>query len=360
MEEASTPRDEKRVQEEEEERRAAEEERLSRTVIISDHQIKSGFRAPTRKIKILMLGDSGVGKTSLVYRWTQDDFNPCLVGTVGVDFKCKKVEIGGEVIQVQVWDTAGQEQFHRITQTYYRGAHAIMLVYDVSEPKTLQSVEYWMKNINSHASNTVQTILVGNKTDLRDECEASCLNIDKDASRSSTATPINDVSSPSKLNPDKLIQSSNHIFLSTSDGEAAAERQRVSFFETSAKMSTNVDAAFYTLLHHILLNDKTFSKPLALSASGLTVLSTPENRSGNCISNTSSTDNDADQNVRTPSSATSSTSNFSSSSDNPKLSENPGAHNNDSSNASAVHQGGGGRAKGAGGGLFGWFRRAFS
>lgn len=74
-----------------------------------------------RRVKLLMLGDSGVGKSSLIYRWTLDTFSPSLTSTVGVNFKSKKIDLHGEIIQVQVWDTAGQEQFHKITTSYYKG-----------------------------------------------------------------------------------------------------------------------------------------------------------------------------------------------------------------------------------------------
>jgi small GTP-binding protein len=145
-----------------------------------------------RRVKILMFGDSGVGKSSLIIRWTQDTFSTDLVGTVGVNFKTRKIQAGGclfallrclsfrfmmcgelcccyagEHVQVQVWDTAGQEQFHKITTSYYKGANGIMLVYDVSDRKSVENVEYWVKNIKSHASESVHVCLIGNKVDLR-------------------------------------------------------------------------------------------------------------------------------------------------------------------------------------------------
>ncbi|CAM9788324.1 unnamed protein product [Phaeothamnion confervicola] len=126
-----------------------------------------------RKIKILMLGDTGVGKSSLINRFTEDTFNPSLVGTVGVDFKMKPVQIDGEDVLLQVWDTAGQERFHKITRAYYRGSHGIVIVYDLSNPATLENIEYWMRNIQDNAGQTVKTCLVGNKMDLRDELEAA-------------------------------------------------------------------------------------------------------------------------------------------------------------------------------------------
>ena len=203
-----------------------------------------------------MLGDSGVGKTSLVYRWTKDDFNPCLVGTVGVDFKVKKINVDGEWILVQVWDTAGQEQFHRITQTYYRGAHAIMLVYDISDRKTLESVEYWMKNIKSHASGGVHTILVGNKLDMRE-------------------TSMNTSDGKGKQ------------YVEYSDGEIAAAKRNVLFFETSAKTAMNVDETFMTVAKCILAGEK--------SNSSTEIIPPEETKSKEIISSTNNNSNNHNQ-----------------------------------------------------------------
>jgi small GTP-binding protein len=168
-----------------------------------------------RRVKILLLGDSGVGKSSLILRWTADTFSPTLVGTVGVNFKSKKVVIKTEAIQVQVRDTAGQEQFHKITTSYYKGANGIMVVYDVSDKKSLDNVEYWVKNIKSHATDAVQVVIVGNKTDLRTaDNKDNCFDADV--------------------------------------GKEFSNKYGVPYFETSAKDSTNVDDAFVTLVKAIL------------------------------------------------------------------------------------------------------------
>jgi Ras-related protein Rab-8A len=172
--------------------------------------------AATRRAKILMLGDSGVGKSSLILRWTMDTFSPSLTSTVGVNFKSKKVTVANELTQVQVWDTAGQENFHKITTSYYKGAQGILLVYDVTDRKTLENVEYWIKNIKSHASDTVQIALIGNKTDVR------------------------------------VSEHHNITHCATERGEAVATKFGIPFFETSAKDSMNVDHAFLTLVQLIV------------------------------------------------------------------------------------------------------------
>eukprot|EP01035_Chromulina_nebulosa_P016965 gene16965-22460_t len=154
LEQATPSRNKEELEEEELEKRDAENERLIRV----SHTYNSPNDQTIRRVKLLLLGDSNVGKSSLVMRWTMDTFSPTLISTVGVNFKTKRVVVHGEPVQVQVWDTAGQEQFHRITTSYYRGANAIIVVYDVSDKKSLLNVEYWIKNIKTHASDAVQNI----------------------------------------------------------------------------------------------------------------------------------------------------------------------------------------------------------
>lgn len=170
-----------------------------------------------------MLGDSGVGKSSLIIRWTADTFSTDLVGTVGVNFKTRKVTVLEESIQVQVWDTAGQEQFHKITTSYYKGANGIMLVYDVSDKRSVDNVEYWVRNIKSHASDCVQVALIGNKVDLR------------------------------LVDPTRCVETSHGLNFSAKFG--------VPYFETSAKDSTNVEEAFHTLITNILSSDGIDHRP---------------------------------------------------------------------------------------------------
>lgn len=170
-----------------------------------------------------MLGDSGVGKSSLIIRWTQDTFSTDLVGTVGVNFKTKRVSVDGGDCQVQVWDTAGQEQFHKITTSYYKGVNGILLVYDVSDQRSLDNVSYWIKNIKSHATDSVQVALVGNKIDLRSVDPSRCIDVAK---------------------AHELIR-----------------KYGVPYFETSAKDATNVDKAFLTLVGNVVRADKAASAP---------------------------------------------------------------------------------------------------
>jgi len=123
--------------------------------------------------KVLLLGDSDVGKSSLILRYTEETFNSKLVNSIGVDFKMKKKEIDNKIIKVQIWDTAGHERFRSITYSYYRGANAIIIVFDLSDKKSFISVTEWLKQIEKHAKENVFKFLVGNKSDLVDQRQVS-------------------------------------------------------------------------------------------------------------------------------------------------------------------------------------------
>eukprot|EP00744_Colponema_vietnamica_P003899 GILI01005911.1.p1 GENE.GILI01005911.1~~GILI01005911.1.p1 ORF type:complete len:213 (-),score=50.38 GILI01005911.1:711-1349(-) len=161
-------------------------------------------------IKLLLLGDSGVGKSSLMMRFSEDQFYPNLMGTAGVDFKVRYVDIDGKRIKMQIWDTAGQERFHTITKAYYRGAMGIVLVYDVTDQKTFDNVDYWMDNIRKHGNETVEKILVGNKIDLAN----------------------------------RMIEEER--------GRELASRHQVPFMETSAKSAERVEDAFVTIARAVI------------------------------------------------------------------------------------------------------------
>ena len=121
-------------------------------------------------LRILLLGDSGVGKTSLMMRYSEDAFAPCLLSTAGVDFKVRHIDCHQrkKKVKVQIWDTAGQERMHVITRTYYKGSHGIALIYNLTDPDSFKNVNYWMANIQQHAGDKVVKVLIGNKADLAD------------------------------------------------------------------------------------------------------------------------------------------------------------------------------------------------
>jgi small GTP-binding protein len=227
---------------------AADAEKRKRMLAAQNH-LPSNQSEPARRIKLLLLGDSGVGKSSLINRWTLDTFTPSLTSTIGVNFKSKKINYQGELMQVQVWDTAGQENFHKITTSYYKGAQGIMLVYDVSDQKSMDNVEYWIKNIKSHASDSVQVVLVGNKIDLRQSLLES-------SSNSSNNNPTKDsgaYQSPSSSTSSSVHNSASFVkCIETERGKEIAKKFSVPFFEVSAKDSSHVDEAYMTLVHHII------------------------------------------------------------------------------------------------------------
>ncbi|KAJ1529143.1 hypothetical protein ONE63_005952 [Megalurothrips usitatus] len=161
--------------------------------------------------KLLLIGDSGVGKTSILFRFSDDAFTSTFISTIGIDFKIKTVELRGKKIKLQIWDTAGQERFHTITTSYYRGAMGIMLVYDVTDERSFENIVKWLRNIDEHANEDVEKMILGNKCDI-------------DSKRA--------------VNKDR--------------GEAIAREYGVPFLETSAKANTNIDKAFNDLATAIL------------------------------------------------------------------------------------------------------------
>ena len=116
--------------------------------------------------KLLLIGDSGVGKSSLILRFADDTFNGSFISTIGVDFKVKTVDVGGTKIKMQIWDTAGQERFRTIVSTYYRGAHGIIVVYDVTDKESFLKIQHWLKEIDNYGTDKVSKLIVGNKSDL--------------------------------------------------------------------------------------------------------------------------------------------------------------------------------------------------
>ncbi|KAL7130425.1 hypothetical protein ABFS83_13G133300 [Erythranthe nasuta] len=160
--------------------------------------------------KIVLIGDSAVGKSNLLARFARDEFYPNSKSTIGVEFQTQKIEINGKEIKAQIWDTAGQERFRAVTSAYYRGAVGALLVYDISRRQTFESIGRWLNELHTHSDMNVVTILVGNKTDLRDAREVRI-----------------------------------------SEGKALAEAQGLFFIETSALDSSNVGVAFQTVVREI-------------------------------------------------------------------------------------------------------------
>ena len=162
------------------------------------------------QIKLLMIGDSGVGKTCLLLRYANDSYSPTFITTIGIDFKIKNIQLGGKRVKLQIWDTAGQERFRTITTSYFKGAQGILLVYDVTDRKTFQAIGNWISQIKSHADVNVNRVLIGNKCDMVEERAVS-----------------------------------------TSEGEALAREYNMEFYETSAKQDIAVEKGFIRLAEQV-------------------------------------------------------------------------------------------------------------
>ncbi|KAJ3436788.1 replication factor c subunit 4 [Anaeramoeba flamelloides] len=160
--------------------------------------------------KIVLIGDSGVGKSNLLTRFTRNEFNMESKSTIGVEFATKSVQIEGQTVKAQIWDTAGQEKYRAITSAYYRGAVGALLVFDTTKFESFVNVEEWLEELRSNIDNDILILLVGNKIDLVE----------------SRTVP-------------------------TKDAKKFAEEHDLLFIETSAKDSTNVELGFLTLLEEI-------------------------------------------------------------------------------------------------------------
>ncbi|KAI3718612.1 hypothetical protein L6452_19491 [Arctium lappa] len=189
--------------------------------------------------KIVLIGDSAVGKSNLLARFARDEFYPNSKSTIGVEFQTQKIEIKGKEVKAQIWDTAGQERFRAVTSAYYRGAVGALLVYDISRRQTFDSIGRWLNELHTHSDMNVVSILVGNKSDLKDGREVS-----------------------------------------TDEGKSLAESEGLFFMETSALDSSNVTAAFetvvkeiYNILSRKVMQSQELKKPEpSLSGSGKTVV----------------------------------------------------------------------------------------
>ncbi|KAK5634987.1 hypothetical protein RRF57_010699 [Xylaria bambusicola] len=116
---------------------------------------------------VVLIGDSGVGKSNLLSRFTRNEFNLDSKSTIGVEFATRSIQVDSKTIKAQIWDTAGQERYRAITSAYYRGAVGALLVYDISKHQTYENVTRWLKELRAHADANIVIMLVGNKSDLR-------------------------------------------------------------------------------------------------------------------------------------------------------------------------------------------------
>ena len=121
------------------------------------------------KVKIVLLGDSGVGKTNLISRFTKNMFSPNSKATIGVEFFIKTYKVNNKILKIEIWDTARQERYKSITSVYYKGAKGAFIVYDITSRKSFDDVDKWIEEIKEKTSKDIKLIIIGNKIDLKDE-----------------------------------------------------------------------------------------------------------------------------------------------------------------------------------------------
>jgi len=164
--------------------------------------------------KLVLIGDASVGKTSLLLRFADDSFEDNYISTVGVDFRFRTVTVDNELVKLQIWDTAGQEKFKTITSSYYRNAHAVMIVYDVSDRKSFENIEQWLSDIEKFCPNGVCKMIIGNKCDI----------------------------DPSERE------------VTYQTAESFANQLQIPYIETSAKTANNVETAFIQMVQQLIKN----------------------------------------------------------------------------------------------------------
>ena len=165
------------------------------------------------KLKIMVLGESMVGKTSLITRYTNDKFGGRYLCTVGIDFQKKKIEKNGKRVLLQIWDTAGQERFRNVTKNYFQASQGFILAYDINNKDSFEKVQYWIEEIKLNAEEKIKCVLIGTKSDL-DRREVS-----------------------------------------EEEGQNLGKENGYKFLETSAKENININETFETLVSEIMDNN---------------------------------------------------------------------------------------------------------
>ena len=120
------------------------------------------------KIRLMLIGDSNVGKTSIIKRYCNNQFSPSYISTVGIDFETKYLRLNGKIINLQIWDTAGQERYKVLAKNYYKNSDGFIIVYDITDKKSFNNVANWITQIKDSASENVKCVLLGNKCDLEE------------------------------------------------------------------------------------------------------------------------------------------------------------------------------------------------
>jgi Ras-related protein Rab-1A len=181
--------------------------------------------------KVLLLGDSSVGKTCFMSRYVDDVFEYHHISTIGLDYRLKTMKIGNDNIKIQIWDTAGQDRFKSITKTYFKGANGVLLLYDITNPNSFRNIKNWLEQIKENTNNGLIIVLIGNKSDLEAERQVSY-----------------------------------------DEGKELAEEYKIKFFaESSVKMNVNVKESFEMLFNELHLNKSGDINPNNISKINLNV-----------------------------------------------------------------------------------------
>jgi small GTP-binding protein len=184
------------------------------------------------KIKLMIIGETRTGKTSLISRYCKGDYSESpYLSTIGIDFQIKNLTINSKKIRLQIWDTAGQERFRNIAKNYYQSSDGFIIVYDITNSESFQTLDYWIEEIKSNSHEFTKMILVGNKCDLEDERQVK-----------------------------------------KEEGKDYAKKEKIKFYEVSAKEGTNINTAFDTLVKDIL---STYSPSELMKKRGSKMLSIP-------------------------------------------------------------------------------------
>ncbi|KAK3726038.1 Vacuolar protein sorting-associated protein 21 [Vermiconidia calcicola] len=185
---------------------------------------------PSSSVKLVLLGEAAVGKSSLVLRFVNNDFQPNKEPTIGAAFLTQKCQLPNRTIKFEIWDTAGQERFASLAPMYYRNAQSALVVYDITKPSSLVKAKHWVAELQRQASPGIVIALVGNKLDL---CEDD-----------STEDSQNDENAEG--HEEEAVRK-----VSTAEAKAYAEEESLLFFETSAKTGHNVSEVFTAIANTI-------------------------------------------------------------------------------------------------------------
>ena len=178
---------------------------------LEDDSFQTNDTSPSKSYKVLLLGNSSVGKTCILIRFSEDTFNDNYEVTIGLNYRIKTITLDNTPIKMQIWDTSGEEKFKAIAKNFYRGAHGVLLIYDICQKSSFLDVKGWIEQIIENTDNDdIVMILCGNKNDMEKE-----------------------------------------RVISKEEGENLAKNYGIPFFECSAKNNINIDEIFNTMANNI-------------------------------------------------------------------------------------------------------------